>query len=105
VTEVAGRDLLYNGCLPSKTPLRDGLCMTTVRAGDVMGLWLIGGCSQGIAQATRSGDREHDLALDMAAGGSFVRPSSISKRKRAVYGDANRARIEQTPEFRELLAV
>jgi hypothetical protein len=52
VTEVAGRDLLYNACVASKTPLRDGLFVTTVRAGDVMGLWLIGGCSQGIELIT-----------------------------------------------------
>ena len=52
-----------------------------------------------------SRDLEHDIALDVPTGGSFVRPSSIRKRKCAVCGDANRTRIEQAPEFCELRAV
>jgi hypothetical protein len=52
VTEEAGRDRLYNARVASKTPFRDELSMTTVRAGNVMGLWLIGGWSQGIELIT-----------------------------------------------------
>lgn len=52
-----------------------------------------------------SGDREHDLTLDVPAGGSFVCLPGIRERKRAVEGDTKRARVEQASEFCELRAV
>ena len=55
--------------------------------------------------ASSSRRREHDLALYVPTGGSFVCSSSIRKRKRAVYGDANRTHIKQASESCELPAV
>src|ERR1022692_227937 len=51
---------------------------------------------------SRSGNGQHDLALDVAAGGAFVRPGRLRKRESAVDGDLDRARVEQASEFREL---
>lgn len=42
-----------------------------------------------------SRDREHDVALDVSTGGSFVCRSGIRERKRAVDRDAYGARFEQ----------
>ena len=56
-------------------------------------------------EVSSSRDREDDLALNVPTGGSFVRLASVRKRKRAVYGDANRPSIEQASEFCQLRAV
>jgi hypothetical protein len=47
-------------------------------------------------------DREDDLALDVAFGGSFVCLASVGKRIGAVQDDADRPVIEQAPDFRQL---
>ena len=60
---------------------------------------------RGVRPVSSSRDREHDLASNVPTSGSFVRLTSIGKRKRAVDGDTNRTGIEQTSEFCELRAV
>jgi len=58
-----------------------------------------------LSELSFSGDSEHDLALNVPMGSSFVRLASIGKRKRAVDADTNRSGIEQATEFCKLRAV
>src|ERR1022692_2966824 len=57
------------------------------------------------SELSSSRDCEHDLALSVPAGGSFLRLAGIRQRKRTVNGDANRAGIKQASHFRELWPV